>query len=385
MKQIRLIILFLHRNRLLFVIPILALAFSLIWTETKKTLTIFPGKKYLHSIQTYSDASENGKTTISTPAVTDQNVTIDFTLRKSDAYPYAGLMISLMADSAFLDISKYNYVLIDLDAGKAKSLALYLKAYIDGITKLNDLFTHEFLMKELMVDSSRAKHLISLKEFVHPTWWLEDYHFNEANLGKPHFSKMISLELQNGISTPYDTPIRITVTKIAFVKDNSFTVVLISGITLLYFFIYTLVFMMIQRKFKAKQTVISYKELVVENDADKDMQRLMDAVAKHFAAPEFSVEKLAREAGVSASRIPGMLKVRFDMNFKQYLNAIRIAEAKRLLRETDNQITTCAYNVGYNNIPHFNRTFKQLEGISPKEYRKNLRGEKRETGSTSRV
>ena len=56
--------------------------------------------------------------------------------------------------------------------------------------------------------------------------------------------------------------------------------------------------------------------------------------------------------------------------FKQYLNIIRITEAKRLLRETDNQITSCAYNVGYNNIPHFNRTFKQLEGISPKEYRK---------------
>jgi AraC-like DNA-binding protein len=240
-------------------------------------------------------------------------------------------------------------------------------------------------MKEIPVDSIGSRYIIDLNEFVHPAWWLEDNHFIEANLGKPHLSKIISMELQNGISTPFDTTVKIVIDKISFVKDNSFTIIITVSCTVLYFFIYMLVFMIVQRKIKAKQTVISYKELVVENDADKDMQRLMNAVAKHFADPEFSVEKLAREAGVSASRIPGMLKERFNMNFKQYLNIIRITEAKRLLRETDNQITTCAYNVGYNNIPHFNRTFKQLEGISPKEYRKNLREEKPRNGTTQKA
>jgi AraC-like DNA-binding protein len=386
MKKIRSIIIVLHRKRLLFIIPILAIASCLYLIESRKTLTVFPGKKYAHSIQTYSDASENGKTTISSPVVTASGITFDYTLRKSEAYPYAGLKISLMTDSAFLDISKYNNLVLDLEAGKAKSQAVYLKAFIDGTTRLDQLFTHEFLMKELMVDSTVNRYTANIEEFVHPSWWLEDNHYNEANLGKPHFSKMISMELQNGISTPFDVPIRIAVTRIAFVKDTAFPVILISGCALLYFFMYMLVFMVVQRKVKAKQTVIPYKELVVENDSDKDMQRIMNAVAKHFADPEFSVEKLAREAGVSASRIPGMLKVRFDMNFKQYLNVIRITEAKRLLRETDNQITTCAYNVGYNNIPHFNRTFKQLETISPKEYRKNLRlGEKHENGPTPKV
>jgi AraC-like DNA-binding protein len=246
-----------------------------------------------------------------------------------------------------------------------------MKAFIDGVTRLDQFLTHEFLMKEISVDSVSSLYKISLNEFDHPSWWLEENNFVESNLKKPRFSKMIRMEIQNGISTPFDTPVKVSVEKISFVHNNSIALTLISGCTLLYFFIYALLFMVVQRKIKSKQTVISYKELVVENDSDKDMQRLMNAVARHFADPEFTVEKLAREAGVSASRIPGMLKERFNMNFKQYLNIIRITEAKRLLRETDNQITTCAYNVGYNNIPHFNRTFKQLEGISPKEYRKN--------------
>jgi AraC-like DNA-binding protein len=372
MKKLRLTAIFLHKTRLLFIVPILACLLGIFWFEARKTLTVCPVKKSPFQIQTYSDASENGKTTISAPQIAENAVSFDYTLRKSANYCYAGLMVTFLTDSIFLDVSKYDYVVLDLEAGNTKSLAVYLKAFIDGVTKINQFLTHEFLMKEITVDSVRSRYTISLDEFAHPAWWLEDNHFIEADIGKPHYSKVISMELQNGISTPFDTPIRVTVHKISFVKDNSFVIALILGCTLLYFFVYMLVFMVEQRKIKAKQTVISYKELVVENDADKDMQRIMNAVAKHFADPEFTVEKLAREAGVSASRIPGMLKERFNMNFKQYLNIIRIAEAKRLLRETDNQITTCAYNVGYNNIPHFNRTFKQLEGVSPKEYRKKL-------------
>jgi AraC-like DNA-binding protein len=348
----------------------------LYWIEANKTLTVFPAKNNHFTVQTYSDASDNGKTTITEPKITGNRIGFEFTLRKSIDYPYAGLMINLMADSSFLDISRYDYAVLNMNAGKAKSLAMYLKAFMDGITKLDQFLTHEFLMKEIPVDTTISQYTIPLNEFVHPAWWLEDNHFVESNLGGPHFSKTISMELQNGISTPFDTAVKVSINKIAFVKDTSFAILVTAGVTLLYFFIYLIVFNVIQRKIKAKQTVISYKELVVENDSDKDMQRLMNAVAKHFADPEFSVEKLARDAGVSASRIPGMLKERFNMNFKQYLNIIRITEAKRLLRETDNQITTCAYNVGYNNIPHFNRTFKQLEGISPKEYRKNLREDK---------
>jgi AraC-like DNA-binding protein len=372
MKHLRSILFSLYRRGFLIIIPLLACVFILYWFEASKTLTICPVKAKKYVIQTYSDASENGKTSITEAQSGEHNVSFEFTLRKCNSYSYAGIKFILMVDSSFLDISQYDHVLLDIEAGKAKSLSVYLKAFMDGVTRMDQFLTHEFLMKEITVDSTRSLYTIDLNEFVHPPWWLEDNHFIEANLGRPHLSKIISMEIQNGISTPFDVPIKIVINKIAFVKDNSFATLMTIGITLLYFFILMLVFIVVQRKIKGKQTVIPYKELVVENDADKDMQRVMNAVAKHFADPEFSVEKLAREAGVSASRIPGMLKERFDMNFKQYLNIIRITEAKRLLRETDNQITTCAYNVGYNNIPHFNRTFKQLEGTSPKEYRKRL-------------
>jgi len=368
--------LFLHDRRILFIVPVLGCVLALLLTQINKTLTIFPDKNSTFKITTYSDASENGATTITEPEIKDNRISFEYTLKKVNPYPYAGLFVSLMADSQFLDLSGYDYVSLELEAKNTQTFAVYLKAFIDGHTVLDQYFTHEFLQKEVPADTISSTYRINLDEFVHPEWWLEENKTTETKIGKPHFAKMISMQIQNGLFTPFDTPVRCTVHKIAFVRDNRIAFLLIGAVTLLYFFAYLFVYMNIQKKMKAKQTVISYKELIVENDTDKDMQRIMQSVAKNYADPEFTVEKLAREAGVSASRIPGMLKERFDMNFKQYLNIIRITEAKRLLRETDNQITTCAYNVGYNNIPHFNRTFKQLEGVSPKEYRKKMQEEK---------
>lgn len=61
------------------------------------------------------------------------------------------------------------------------------------------------------------------------------------------------------------------------------------------------------------------------------------------------------------------------VNFVNYLKEIRINEAKRLLRETDDRIIDISHEVGYDNEKHFMKTFKSLCGVSPSEYRKNNR------------
>jgi hypothetical protein len=210
MKHLRSIVVFLYHRGLLVIVPLLACALMLSWSEANKTLVICPSKNSRYAIQTYSDASENGKTTIADAQIGQNQVSFEFTLRKGNDYSYAGMKITLRVDSSFLDISGYDYVLLDMNAGKSKSLAVYLKAYIEGITKLDQFLTHEFLMKEITVDTAMSQYTIDLNEFIHPPWWLEDTHLIEANLGKPRFSKIISMELQNGISTPYDVPVRIS-------------------------------------------------------------------------------------------------------------------------------------------------------------------------------
>lgn len=60
-------------------------------------------------------------------------------------------------------------------------------------------------------------------------------------------------------------------------------------------------------------------------------------------------------------------------NFVSYLRTIRMNEAKRLLSETDYKIGEIGQMTGYEDSKHFMKTFKWVNGITPSEFRKNLR------------
>lgn len=52
-----------------------------------------------------------------------------------------------------------------------------------------------------------------------------------------------------------------------------------------------------------------------------------------------------------------------------FLKKFRISHAKRLLKGTDKKIYEIAQDVGYADPKYFNRVFKELEGVSPGDYR----------------
>jgi AraC-like DNA-binding protein len=53
-----------------------------------------------------------------------------------------------------------------------------------------------------------------------------------------------------------------------------------------------------------------------------------------------------------------------------FLNEIRINNACRLLLEEEDSINAICYRSGFNNLANFNRVFKKITGISPRDYRK---------------
>ncbi|MEG0502950.1 MAG: helix-turn-helix transcriptional regulator [Cellulosilyticaceae bacterium] len=57
-------------------------------------------------------------------------------------------------------------------------------------------------------------------------------------------------------------------------------------------------------------------------------------------------------------------------NMINYLNYIRVKNAKVLLDGTSRAITDISQEVGFESTTHFDRVFKEIEGISPLKYRK---------------
>jgi AraC-like DNA-binding protein len=65
-------------------------------------------------------------------------------------------------------------------------------------------------------------------------------------------------------------------------------------------------------------------------------------------------------------------KNQFRMTFVEYLNAVRIGHACKLIAEDKYNIVEVAYECGFNNLANFNRQFKKLKNITPSDYRKLL-------------
>jgi len=61
------------------------------------------------------------------------------------------------------------------------------------------------------------------------------------------------------------------------------------------------------------------------------------------------------------------------LGFNEYLNNVRIKEAKKLLSTTKMSITNVSYAVGYKSPTNFGRVFLKITGISPKQYRAEIK------------
>lgn len=93
-----------------------------------------------------------------------------------------------------------------------------------------------------------------------------------------------------------------------------------------------------------------------------------------FRDPDLTLSRLARRAGIPARQISAAINRLHGRNVSQVVNEYRIAEAKRLLEQTDQPITEIMFACGFQTKSNFNREFRRVAGASPSDYRQaNLR------------
>ncbi|RXZ79906.1 AraC family transcriptional regulator [Paenibacillaceae bacterium] len=77
--------------------------------------------------------------------------------------------------------------------------------------------------------------------------------------------------------------------------------------------------------------------------------------------------------GISARHVNTIFKDQYGMTPTQYLTQVRMNLAGKLLLETDKDIISIAFEVGYENLPTFYRNFKSMFHMSPSHYRRAYR------------
>ncbi|MHA3702449.1 helix-turn-helix domain-containing protein [Jatrophihabitans sp. YIM 134969] len=98
------------------------------------------------------------------------------------------------------------------------------------------------------------------------------------------------------------------------------------------------------------------------------MLRARDLMDRSYAEP-LDVPTLARAAHVSASHFARTFKDTFGETPHRYLQRRRVERAMYLLRETPASVTDVCVQIGFTSLGTFSRTFREIVGCSPSEYR----------------
>lgn len=107
-----------------------------------------------------------------------------------------------------------------------------------------------------------------------------------------------------------------------------------------------------------------------------NLQRLANQVEVRIAAsygdPTLSAHSIADEMGMNAVYLGRQFKEATGMSIADAIKKTRIETAMRLLRETDKPVREVAEQVGFSNDKYFFVVFKELVGMTPREFRSSI-------------
>jgi len=96
-------------------------------------------------------------------------------------------------------------------------------------------------------------------------------------------------------------------------------------------------------------------------------ERIIEYLEQNIAQ-KLTIEQIAADFGYSVPYIKQIFKKNTGMGIIEFFLKMKMDEAKRMLREGKLNITQISEKLGFFNVSHFGRAFKQREGVTPREY-----------------
>ncbi|MHA7138660.1 helix-turn-helix domain-containing protein [Rossellomorea arthrocnemi] len=101
-----------------------------------------------------------------------------------------------------------------------------------------------------------------------------------------------------------------------------------------------------------------------------------DYIRSYFNQP-IKLEEVAKVACLSPNHLLRTYSQIYGRTPHQHISVFRIQKAKQLLAELDHNMTDITFELGFQNPVSFSKMFKQHVGLSPREYRKKVRSDKK--------
>jgi transcriptional regulator GlxA family with amidase domain len=102
---------------------------------------------------------------------------------------------------------------------------------------------------------------------------------------------------------------------------------------------------------------------------DAVIARSQEWIANHYDMPN-PVTQMVRRSGLADRSFKRRFKAATGFTPMDYVQTLRVEEAKQALESTDDSVEKIAQQTGYEDPTAFRRLFKRLTGVTPGRYRK---------------
>ncbi|WP_086315266.1 hypothetical protein A5821_002708 [Enterococcus sp. 7F3_DIV0205] len=127
-------------------------------------------------------------------------------------------------------------------------------------------------------------------------------------------------------------------------------------------------------KIKSDQLCQQLSDVRVTKEGARKDSTLADTVKQiieeQLSNPLLSLTWLANKLGYNASYLSSVIKKTLGTTFQDYVSKKRIEQAKVLLLATPLKNYEIAVKVGFEDVNYFSLRFKQVTGVSPRQYKK---------------
>ena len=118
-------------------------------------------------------------------------------------------------------------------------------------------------------------------------------------------------------------------------------------------------------------TELAVSHINLENDKSMNFKKIMTLLKDNYKNSEYNLSLLSKQAGLSEGHTSRIIKKESGKTFSDLLTELRIEQAKKIIsREIAGvKMYEVAEAVGYSNQHYFSRVFKNVTGVSPKNFK----------------
>lgn len=116
-------------------------------------------------------------------------------------------------------------------------------------------------------------------------------------------------------------------------------------------------------------TILEQKEYESHQIVNNKVDKIIKYICKHYT-DDLTLTSIAEQFYISPFYLSKIFKRSTNLSIVEYINSLRIRQAKELLETSPIKIAEIAEKVGFSSSSHFSRTFKLVTGLSPQQYKK---------------